>query len=47
MTFQITGVRSTQRANPTQFVVNFGVGGRGGLTIASITNGDGAVKMAA
>jgi hypothetical protein len=46
VTYQITGVRSTQRGNPAQFVVNFGVGG-GGLTIASITGPDGSVKLAA
>lgn len=40
-------VRSTDRGNPAQFIVNFGMGG-GGLTIASITpSGEGDVKMAA
>jgi hypothetical protein len=47
VTYQITAVRSTQRGNPAQFVVNFGVSGGGGLTIASISSGNGDVKMAA
>lgn len=48
VTYQITAVRSTQRGNPAQFVVNFGMGG-GRLTVASITEGGagGPMKMAA
>lgn len=49
VTFQITAVRSTQRGNPAQFTVNFGVGGPG-LTIESVTTESGAggpVKLAA
>ena len=46
VTYQITAVRSTQRGNPGQFTVSFGVGGGPGLTIASITEG-GPMKMAA
>jgi hypothetical protein len=45
VTYQITAVRSTQRGNPAQFTVNFGVGGPG-LTIASVVEG-GPVKLAA
>ena len=30
VTYQVTGVRSTSRGNPSQFTVNFGVGGGGG-----------------
>jgi len=50
VTYQITAVRSTQRGNPAQFTVNFGVGGPG-LTIESVTTegagGGGPVKLAA
>lgn len=48
VTYQITAVRSTQRGNPAQFTVNFGIGGPG-LTIASVTEGGeaGPMKMAA
>lgn len=37
VTYQITAVRSTARGNPAQFTVNFGIGGGGGFTIASIS----------
>lgn len=51
VTYQITAVRSTQRGNPAQFTVHFGVGGGGaGLTIESVTAESGAggpVKLAA
>ncbi|MBL9030862.1 MAG: hypothetical protein JNM80_04035 [Phycisphaerae bacterium] len=51
VTYQITAVRSTQRGNPAQFTVNFGVGGGGaGLTIESVTAegaAGGPVKLAA
>lgn len=50
VTYQITAIRSTSRGNPAQFVVNFGVGGGGGLTIASVSNAtseDAGMKMAA
>jgi hypothetical protein len=46
VTYQITAVRSTQRGNPAQFTVNFGVGGTG-LTIESVTTESGPVKLAA
>jgi len=48
VTYQITAIRSTQRGNPGQFTVSFGVGGPG-LTIASVTEGGagGPMKMAA
>lgn len=49
VTYQITAVRSTQRGNPAQFTVNFGVGGPG-LTIESVTTEGGTggpVKLAA
>lgn len=45
-TYQITAVRSTARGNPSQFTVNFGVGGPG-LTIASVTSENAHVRMAA
>ena len=44
-TYQVTAVRSTARGNPAQFTVNFGIGV--GLTIASVTDGDSEIKMAA
>lgn len=46
VTYQVTAIRSTQRGNPGQFTVSFGVGGPG-LTIASVTEGTGVMKMAA
>lgn len=47
VTYQVTAIRSTQRGNPGQFTVSFGVGGPG-LTIASVTEGTGSpMKMAA
>ncbi|MCC6230715.1 MAG: hypothetical protein IT432_16005 [Phycisphaerales bacterium] len=46
VTYQVTAIRSTQRGNPGQFTVSFGVGGPG-LTIASVTEGSGVMKMAA
>ena len=36
-TYRVTAVRSTQRGAPAQFTVTFGVGGGGGLAIASVT----------
>ncbi|MBL0870359.1 MAG: hypothetical protein IBJ18_07280 [Phycisphaerales bacterium] len=30
VTYQVTAIRSTQRGNPAQFTVNFGIGGVGG-----------------
>jgi hypothetical protein len=49
VTYQITAVRSTSRGNPAQFTVNFGTGGGGGLSIASVVEGGagGPVKIAA
>lgn len=46
VTYQVTAIRSTQRGNPGQFTVSFGVGGPG-LTIASVVEGTGTMKMAA
>ncbi|MFA6043768.1 MAG: hypothetical protein WC718_02180 [Phycisphaerales bacterium] len=46
VTYEVTAIRSTQRGNPGQFTVSFGVGGPG-LTIASVTEGTGQMKMAA
>jgi hypothetical protein len=48
VTYQVTAIRSTQRGNPAQFTVNFGVGGAGGagFAITSVSEG-GVVKMAA
>ena len=46
VTYQVTAIRSTQRGNPGQFTVSFGVGGPG-LTIASVVEGGGTMKMAA
>lgn len=46
VTYQVTAIRSTQRGNPGQFTVSFGVGGPG-LTIASVVEGSGNMKMAA
>lgn len=48
-TYQITAVRSTQRGNPAQFTVSFGVGGVGGLgiSIAGVSEGEGGVKLVA
>ncbi len=45
--YQITAVRSTVRGVANIFVVNFGVGGGGGLFIASTSEGTNAMKMAA
>lgn len=45
VTYQITAIRSTQRGNPAQFTVTFGMGG-GGLTVAGVT-GESASKLAA
>lgn len=45
-TYRVTAVRSTQRGSAAQFTVNFGVGGGGGLTIASVSDAS-QVKMAA
>lgn len=36
VTYQVTGVRSTQRGNPAQFTVSFGSGGGGGFAITSV-----------
>lgn len=48
VTYQVTAIRSTQRGNPGQFTVNFGMGGGGGFAITSVTEGvAGPVKMAA
>ena len=50
VTYQITAVRSTNRGNPAQFIVNFGIGNGGGLTVASVTpeNGmSGGMSLAA
>ncbi len=38
-TYQITAYRSTVRGEPAQFTVNFGVGGGGGIFIASTSEG--------
>lgn len=43
--YQITGVRSTQRGEPGQFNVNFGIGGDG-FAVATVTSTP-AVKLAA
>lgn len=45
--YQITAVRTTVRGTPNIFVVNFGVGGGGGMFIASTSEGMNAMKMAA
>lgn len=45
--YQITATRSTLRGVPNVFVVNFGVGGGGGMFIESTSEGTGAMKMAA
>jgi hypothetical protein len=45
--YQITAVRSTLRGVANIFVVNFGVGGGGGMFIASTSEGSGTMKMAA
>lgn len=48
--YMITAVRSTQRGDPAQFIVNFGVGGGGGggVFVTNVTGtGDASVKMAA
>jgi hypothetical protein len=45
VTYRITGVRSTVRGNPAQFIVTFGVGGPG-VTVTSVTE-DAPVKLAA
>lgn len=47
VTYEITAVRSTQRGDPAQFNVNFGVGGGGGLFITSTSEGTSPMKMAA
>jgi hypothetical protein len=49
VTYQITAIRSTKRGDPAQFNVNFGVGGGGGMFIASTSEGtgNGTMKMAA
>lgn len=47
VTYQITATRSTVRGNPAQFNVNFGVGGGGGMFIASTSEGNGEMKIAA
>lgn len=47
VTYQVTAIRSTQRGNPAQFTVSFGVGGGGGFAITSVTEGTGVMKMAA
>lgn len=46
VTYQLTVIRNTQRDNPGQFTVSFGVGGPG-RTIASVVEGSGTMKMAA
>jgi hypothetical protein len=48
-TYQVTAFRSTARGEPAQFTVNFGVGGGGGMFIASTSEGvvNGEMKMAA
>lgn len=46
VTYQVKAVHPTQRGNPGQFTVSFGVGGPG-LTIASVVEGGGTMKMAA
>lgn len=48
VTYQVTAVRSTLRGDPSQFNVNFGVGGDGlaFATVSDVTTGGGA-KMAA
>jgi hypothetical protein len=47
--YQITGVRSSLRGPSAPLMVNFGVGGGGGLTVTSVTEGGaaGAAKLAA
>lgn len=45
--YEITAVRSTTRGNPALFNVNFGVGGGGGIFIASTSEGEPTMKMAA
>ncbi len=47
--YQITAYRSTQRGEPAQFTVNFGVGGGGSIFIASTSEGvqNGEMKIAA
>lgn len=47
--YMITAVRSTQRGNPAQFVVSFGVGGGGGGVFVTNVTGtqDANVRMAA
>lgn len=47
VTYQITATRSTTRGNPAQFNVNFGVGGGGGMFIASTSEDVTPMKMAA
>jgi hypothetical protein len=47
VTYQITAFRSTLRGTPAQFNVNFGVGGGGGMFIASTSEGQASMKMAA
>jgi hypothetical protein len=48
ITYKITAIRSTQRGNPAQFTVTFGMGG-GGLTVTGVTGAEGvnASKLAA
>jgi hypothetical protein len=45
--YEVTAVRSTVRGNPALFNVNFGVGGGGGMFIASTSEGEPSMKMAA
>lgn len=45
--YQVTGVRSGLRGPSAQVNVNFGVGGGGGFTVTSVTEGGGDVKLAA
>lgn len=45
VTYQITAIRSTRRGTAAQFNVNFGVGGGGGLFIASTSEGTAGTTM--
>lgn len=47
VTYQVKAVHPTQRGNPAQFAVNFGMVGGGGFAITSVTEGTGVMKMAA
>ena len=47
VTYQVTATRSTMRGNPAVFNVAFGINGGGGMFIASTSEGNATMKMAA